>query len=545
MSSESTLRTLCLLAVTATAAVTAGAGEPPADETASAERQAAVKAFESLYGKEFETARRTRSKADDVVLARRLVRAADEPRCDAVMAGVLCEEAADLAVAHPSGFEVAVGALVRVTLRDPARAVPAAQRIADIRQRQFQAGSRAGQATSGPAYLDALRTAAAWQLSADEFGEAADLLKQASSMARVLRSPRAADVAGWVTAVGRAARSETTARRHEKILERRPNDVRIREQLVRTYLLNLDDPASAAEHLEGVEDKALRKYLPAVGKGVEAAPELACLELGDWYRSLIQEAPPEAKPAIACRTAAYYERFIRLHPQADADMARARRDLGIMQTELDRLGGSPIDGRPTYDLLPLVDPDARAVNGRWTRRGSGIEVGVSSECRLVIPVAPEGPYDLEVRFIRHKGISTVAAFLPFDGRQVLLLLSFYDGKYGGIDGVDGKEADKNASTFSPCRITNGQEQYLHIRVDPPGEAGGASAEEAAPQVRFRVTWNGRQVVDCGGPVSQVGGYHGKWRIPSNRCLGLAANNSWVEFRSVRLTMRGGEARLLQ
>ena len=64
--------------------------------------------------------------------------------------------------------------------------------------------------------------------------------------------------------------------------------------------------------------------MPAAAKPLAEAPEFACLELGEWYRSLGESAPTSAKPAMYARAQAYYGRFLETHTGADLDRTEAK-----------------------------------------------------------------------------------------------------------------------------------------------------------------------------------------------------------------------------
>jgi formylglycine-generating enzyme required for sulfatase activity len=72
--------------------------------------------------------------------------------------------------------------------------------------------------------------------------------------------------------------------------------------------------------------------VPAATKPLEEAPELACNELGDWYRALAGQATaPTIKGAMLQRAKAYYERFLELHKADDL----ARTGASLMMKKID------------------------------------------------------------------------------------------------------------------------------------------------------------------------------------------------------------------
>jgi hypothetical protein len=109
-------------------------------------------------------------------------------------------------------------------------------------------------------------------------------------------------------------------------LAAKPDDATVRTQLVLLHLVALDNPAEASQFLAEGIDPNLLKYVSAAAKPVDTAPELACLELGRWYRSLTSIAYPWAQWSVLTRARSYLARYLSLHTAADkdrSDVARA------------------------------------------------------------------------------------------------------------------------------------------------------------------------------------------------------------------------------
>jgi hypothetical protein len=101
----------------------------------------------------------------------------------------------------------------------------------------------------------------------------------------------------------------------------------------------MDDPVEAAKLVDESLDPPTRKYVPAAARGIDAAPELACQELGDWYYSLAaQAATPTAKAAVLQRAKGYYDRFLALHTVADPARDTAVQALKKVDSDLVALG---------------------------------------------------------------------------------------------------------------------------------------------------------------------------------------------------------------
>jgi len=508
---------------------------------ASEAEEKAAEVFESLFGADVARVAKTRGAEDDIDLAMRLL---DTARGDAAdkpaLVTVLCEKAFDLASDHADGYATAVSAAEFLASQVPGKAVECAERLVTVRQKQYALAAPDAKAAAAEVLVDALLGSADAQSAAGDPAGAVSACRRAEGIARAVKSDRLAAVAARREGFAHRLTVHREIANMKALLARDSENVAARERLVRLLLVDLDDPAAAAEHLEGVQDESLTKYVPAAAKGVEAAPELACNQLGDWYRRLGGAAGKGAKAAMFARAKAYYDRFLSLHETDDLDRTAATVALKKVEAELEKLGGAP-EPTPTsvarniikpgkwVDVLALVDPLKDTVKGRWERQGSAIAVHPSpGPNRLALPVAVGGAYELEVRFVRTTGRDDVVIVCPVGTSAVGFVLSTWHGEAGGLSYVDGKHVRNNATTVKPCPIRNGREYCVHVRVDPAGD-----------QAAIAVTLNNLPFLTWRGAVSALSA--GGMR-PG---LGLGAYASTVLFRSVRLKMLSGEARLLR
>lgn len=520
-------------------AAAGGAGEP----------DQAAQAFESLYGSDVKRVRATREAADDIELAARLLAAAKEATGQPAFLAVLCERAADLAGSHPDGVATAVEAMDFLTSQVPEKAGACAERVLTIRQKQFEVSRGAERPAAGEALIDALLAAAEHKQAAGAAAEAVTLCRRAQAVARGINSPRAGEIDARQKALAEAMKTEREIADIKALLGKNPQNTALREKLVRIYLVQKDAPAKAAKHLEGVKDASLRKYVPAAAKGAEAAPELACQELGEWYRGLAEAAPDAAKAAMYARAKAYYERFLELHTPEDLARTTASLARKKVQAELDRLGcpAAPATAAaptaPTQEIvtpgrwvnaLALVDPAKDAVAGAWERRGVAIRnTDLASEARILVPVAVRGDYELQVKFVRTQGNDCVVVVLPAGSTGVCLGLSVQKGKVSGLSTISGKSCANNETTVRPGALENGKEHQVRVKVTTQGG-----------QTRITVLLDGKPYIGWRGPASALAVYP-LWRLPRAGCPGLGVRNSSVVLRGAWLKMLSGEARLLR
>lgn len=423
----------------------------------------------------------------------------------------------------------------------PATAAAPDEQVLAARRMMFDAARGPERAKAGEALIDALLEATEARVQARAHPEALALAQRALVTAILIKSPRRPWIEGRVKALGETARAAREVEDLKKQLQANPQDAAAREKLVRLFLVTLDDPAEAAQHLEGVADESLRKYVPAAAKGVEAAPDLARLTLGEWYQGLAEAASPGVKAAMLVRARAYYQGFLAAHPAEDLDRAKAVLALQKVEGDLDKMasrqpptGSKTADAKKGIDLLVPVDLTKDVVKGDWQRQATSLQVEAKGgPMLLVLPVQPCGNYELEARFVRTAGSGTVIAVLPVASKSVALCMSWSKGQVSALELIDGKGPKDNETGVRPGALQNNHEYALLIKV----LVEGASAQVA-------VSLDGKPYISWQGPVSALSLY-GNLRLRHAGCLGIGASDATVVFGSARLRMLSGEAKMLR
>jgi len=197
----------------------------------------------------------------------------------------------------------------------------------------------------------------------------------------------------------------------------------------------------------------------------------------------------------------------------------------------DKVHTTAAPGR-TIELLALVDPDKHAVNGVWTKtKGSISAIGGTS--RLLIPVRPNGNYELKATIVWHEEQHGATFILPVAPRkQVQFVACGWRGATSGIANIDGRNANKNVSACRCPPLEYGRPYVLDIRVVLKGE-----------QVSIESELDGKKHVNWTGPLSSLS-FPEAWSIGDQRALGLG-DHGGVEYRSVKLRMLSGEAEVLE
>ena len=300
----------------------------PAEETQKAGQQGAetteaARTFESLYGADVKRVGATRDPKDDIELAKRFLAAAKESQGQPEFLAVLYKKACDLSSPYPDGQATALEAMRLLAAAVPDQSRACTERIVEICQRQFDATRGDDRPKAGEALADALLSLVDAQTAAGETAAAIGACRRAAAVARVISSPRKGSVEARLNALEQAKRAASEIEDLKKQLAQDPQNRAAREKLVRRILVDLDSPAEAAKYVEGVEDPSLLKYVTAAAKPVDVVPELACMELAEWYRSMAEAAPPAAKAAMLARARPYYNRFLQLHTAEDLSRTQA------------------------------------------------------------------------------------------------------------------------------------------------------------------------------------------------------------------------------
>ena len=473
----------------------------------------------------------TPNKADDVALAAQFLEAAKAPSIQPGLLAFLGDKAYELGVKLPAGYETAAEAMELLAQKTPAGAAPAFEKIATIREKQYLAAKGLDKADAGEVFIESVLVAAAAHMASGATTEGMALLRKALVVANAIKSDRKNEIQGRIGFAATRLQTEKHVADLKAKLEANPEDAAVRKQLVQACLVELDDPAQAEKFLNESSDPLLRKYVPAVSRGVDAAPEIACMELGEWYRGL-GEAPgvtPGGKEAMLKRARAYYQRFLNQHKTED--VARSQAALAVKKADesLAKLGlakGEGIIGPGRWiDLLKLIDLEKDFVQGKWQKSDGELQCrgGPPDGCRVVVPCVPAGNYQLRVRLVRLRGTYHSVAILPVGTSGAAV--TFGSGDIG--------EVAKPPDQKIPFNIVNGQEYEFDITV-----------LLASDQADITITANGKPHAHWQGPQSAIR-VSDLWRLPDPRVLGLGVYTCPTVFKSAKLKMLSGKAKMLR
>ncbi|MBT3198988.1 MAG: hypothetical protein HN350_03640 [Phycisphaerales bacterium] len=126
--------------------------------------------------------------------------------------------------------------------------------------------------------------------------------------------------------------------RLEASMKARPDDMAIRERVIKLCLIELDNPVLAGKYVNEDVDQVLQTYIPLAAGKLEKLTDAPCLELGRWYLSNIKNTSHFARITILQRAARYYGRFLELHTTVDAEQRQAAEQYKLLIEQLTQLG---------------------------------------------------------------------------------------------------------------------------------------------------------------------------------------------------------------
>ena len=319
-------------------------------------------------------------------------------------------------------------------------------------------------------------------------------------------------------------------------LAAKPDDAAVRAQLVLLHLLTLDNPAEASQFLAEGLDPNLLKYVPAAAKPTDSAPELACLQLGRWYRSLTSIAYPCAQWSVLTRARGYLARYLSLHATADKDRSDVEREIKSIDDALIKLCADPATAPPRCHLPagqwtemiryinPSKDAQGKLGNMAWVQK-SGALTGADATRdtpRLQLPLYLQGSYEVEMRFICGPPTPNgqVLLFLPVGAGYTTLRIGAMPA---GLDKVYDKGPNDNPTLFDTA-LTPNRTSVVVAQVALNGD-----------QASIFVVWDGHAVVRWQGAQNDLTAWCGMKR----ELLGVGVYWGTATITSVRVRPQPG------
>jgi len=344
----------------AVAAPTGPAAGPAADP---------AKAFDTQYASRVAAAAASPQEADDLALADELLATAGMPETDPALLPPLCRNAYDLSSKHTKGFRTAMKAMTLLAKTVPERKNACQEKILDLFQNRYAKSRGAEKAKAGGVLVATLVRFADGRAAADDFAGAARLYRRAMPLAANLRN---VDRIELQTKLNHAVTRQGFRSQAEKLkadLRSDPGNQAIRDELVRIYVVELNDPDTASKQLGLKADDVTSRYVLLAGMSIERLPARALVELGRWYQDLAAKSSTQGRLTSLARAKTYYERYLETNAAASAD----RDDVAAHLRDVDNVLAKIATVSPK--VVVLSDPEFNARYAKNFPRSANVGAG--------------------------------------------------------------------------------------------------------------------------------------------------------------------------
>ena len=379
--------------------------------------------------------------------------------------------------------------------------------------------------TAANEFMAGLLAAAAVCEGRGSWTMAAAKYRQAGPVAAYLKDGSVDEVRTKLKSASYMATMELKAKRYADALKKDPTKASTRTMLIKTLLVELNNPAKAAVHLNEDVDELWRMYIPMACKPLEKLKEDACKKLGDWYRkSLSKACSTTAKPVMLARAKGYYQQFLTLHTENDIAAISIRAALAAIQKEAAGADAGFSKGI-AINLLRSVDIAKHTDKGTWTTKAGVLTTtGGRSFAKITLPWIPEGSYELKIAFIRKSG-REIALMLPVGDSATIFCVGMLS--YPLLRNSSSPSTIKGVSGIG--KLTDNTEYAIQVKVIVKKD-----------QAEIRIGLNGKLALEWKGAPKQLSPYRG-WALPDKRTLGLGVYSAVVDFKQASLRMTSGRA----
>jgi hypothetical protein len=174
--------------------------------------------------------------------------------------------------------------------------------------------------------------------------------------------------------------------------------------------------------------------------------------------------------------------------------------------------GWAVAEEPAVDLLRQIELPRDALAGTWRKANGAVIFGGDTEfARLVLPGSVPQAYRLSLTVTRESGNQIFVLGLVAGGNTAAVLIDGWGGGVSGIDKIDGRSGENNASTHRGFRFSNGTPTKIECVINT-----GV----------IRVSCDGLAVIDWRGEFSALSSVDG-WKVPGGNSLFVG---SWKPSR---------------
>lgn len=416
--------------------------------------------FDQLYGRQYRSAVASSDTTDNVVLARELMAAARASE-DADTIVLLTEKVYELVGTNADGLALAVEAMQLQADTSDDKAPQARARLVELLPRHYATATGEAKTEAGSLLVDLLIAGVERHLEAGEADEAMRMVRRAAYVTRGLPENVQQDVKALQERVAHLRRVHLQIDTLKQRIERTPDNTALIDQLALLYLLDLEDPAKAAEFAE-VVSKPLGEKLKLAAQPTDELSLDQLIEMGEWYPSLSPQAAKETRPALHRRALAYLQTYLDRDPPKDLRYTKVER----MVEKANKLT-TVADADSQLDLLQNFNVAEAAVAGKWVLDDGKLTTTDSSDASFIVfPHSIRGDYTLDLSFLRFEGTARIVIAFPVGNHSVHLAIGRGFGVVSGLEMIDNEDIKSESNpTALPTKFPNNTVYRITVAVN--------------------------------------------------------------------------------
>ncbi len=492
----------------------------------------ATEAFNSLYGEDMKRVAASSDSSDDVLLAAKLLTAAKANTGQLDMVRLLCENAYTLGSKTSAGYPTAMEAMELLIAKLPDKKAEYQQKLLTVSLRQYEIARSPERARVGESLVSLLMELSDDKVYAGETAAAVPLAEKALRIAGDLKMPTR-EIQDHLKELSDKLRAERTVAAMKARLTANVQDMPARTQLILSLLVDLDNPTEAGKFLDPACDATTLTYVPLAAKDLKDLEDFNCLALAEWYQGLVGKTiSTSAKIAMLTHAKNGYGAYLEKHPADDLNRTKAKLALDKVEEQLAKLT-PPEDASTWPDLLKLVDLSKHSISGKWELASGKLSVVSDKHSRMMIPVAVDGSYRMQVKFTRSSGTGALVVILPAGANMCELVLGGFGGDTSGLSLIHGQAGDRNDSNVKLPKFVNKQEYTADIDVVVRDK-----------DVSVSVDLNGKKYIRWQGEQSALS-MEDDWKIfRAPRALGFGVQDATITISSARMKLVSGSVKML-
>ncbi len=345
----------------------------------------AQKQFDGLFAEKLKAVEATRQKNDDMGLAEEILKSIT-PNTSPDLLDLSCDTSFRLAKRHPTGFPLAIKAMQILADRRPSRAIEAIEQTLILHERRFRLAKGKEKAQRGTDLLNAMIFVADAKRDTADLDGAIIAYRRAITLADVLFDKREAVLKVQVAKLDARNRLQKKIDDLKSRIKTNPKDTSAGRQLIRIFLVELDDPKTARRYTFLAGDPTLEQNVRLATRPTETLTTEQTWRLGQWYFTLSKgTADPQQKDRILARSESYYNAFLSRHTEKDTARKSAEKALIVVKATYSKRRTPPHSPNTI-----IKEPTTAAKRKTKVIREIIIEAYISGETQ--IHIVPNGVY---------------------------------------------------------------------------------------------------------------------------------------------------------